>query len=66
VSKRKVRLNRQKIFLSPMSKTRSSNEEKFCVPTLEKEGSHGANSAGTTSTGKLKRSNRVRGAAPAI
>ena len=49
--KRKVRLNKRKIFLSPKSTTRPSIEDGFCVPTLEKEGSHGANSAGTPRTG---------------
>ena len=42
VSKRKVRFNRQKIFLSLMSTTRPSIEERFCVPTLEKDGANPA------------------------
>ncbi|MBQ3726224.1 MAG: hypothetical protein II902_04050, partial [Selenomonadaceae bacterium] len=38
-------------FLSPKSTTRPSIEDGFCVPTLEKEGSYGTNSAGTPRTG---------------
>ena len=49
VSKRKVRFNRQKIFLRLMSTTRPSIEERFCVPTLEKKGTkifHGLRGCG--------------------